>query len=304
MHSTRLLIDTPAFVRRPVGAVTVSGADRAQFLHSLLSQRVEGLATGEAADFLYLDVKANPKAAGRLVVRDGDVVLLTPPEVAEGFAAELAGLTFLMDAAPAAAPSWAMASARGPEPLDGAALGAPDEPMHASLDERGLVLRDRSGGLDVAGEPAFVDEAVGALGLLEASPDDWERWRVHAGEPAWGAEIAPGRRPQEMGLLPTHVHLDKGCYPGQESIAKMYNLGRQRRALCVAEFDAPLEAGTEVATPDGSAVEVASGDGVRALVIVPLDDGELRGGGALTAGGVAGRVLRRVGEGLAQPGAR
>ena len=330
-----------AVARRTVGLVRVTGSERLAFLHTLLSQHVADLAAGQVRDFLFLDAKGGARAAGRLVARDDDVLLAVAPEAAEALAETLANSTFLMDAGAEALGGWTLASARGPADAaasapdaatttDGAALpasdaavpppapalpaldgassgGAPDEPMTAALEGDLAVIRDRRGGVDWLGPDAAVAAAVAASGLAEADPAALEAWRIAAGEPGWGSEIAAGRRTQELGLLPTHVHLDKGCYPGQESIAKTYNLGRPRRALCVVDLDAPVEVGATVTAGDktGEVTSAAATDaGAVALCLLPLDrDGAVRGGGTVTVDGVDGRVRRRVGEGEPIPGA-
>lgn len=299
------LLDRSACRLRPAGFVRVTGSDRQGYLHTLLSQDIESLGAGDVADFLYLDAKGGAIAAGRAVVLAGEVVLVVPPEVAAPLAERLASYTFLMDAAAEVVEGWALASARGPEPI--AAPGARDEPMTGAPHGGGMVIRDRSGGIDWVGPDEWVREAMADSGLPEASEGDWEAWRILSGEPAWGSEIGDGRRTQELGLLPTHVHLSKGCYPGQETIAKTYNLGRPRRALCVVRFDAEVGAGDEVVAGDKSG-EVTSAaesdDGWVALAMLPLDrEGELRGEGKVSAGGADGVVVRKVGEGLPLPGA-
>lgn len=304
-----LLLAVPAVHRRPAGVVAVSGHDRLNYLHSLLSQHLEGAAPGTVADFLYLDAKGNAQAAGRAVVRAGDVLLVTPPEVAGGLAEALNRYTFLLDAkAEDWSGHWALASVRGAGELP--APGARPERMTAAPHGDGLVLRDRSGGIDLLGERDWVDKKVAELGLPEASAQDWEAWRIGAGEPAWGAEIVPGRRAQELGLLPTHVHLRKGCYPGQESIAKIYNLGRPRRVLAVIETREPITRGDPVEIQDrpGKVGEVTSAaredDAWVALALVPVGpDGTLPDHGRVSVRGQPGRVRKRVAEGLPQPGA-
>jgi folate-binding protein YgfZ len=301
-----LLLDEFSVVRRPAGVVRVTGPDRLSYVHTLLSQHLEDARPGDVADFLYLDAKGNARAVGRAVVRPDDVLLCTPPELGGDLTAALEQYKFLLqvEAADASA-AFALASVRGA----GAAAvdGAPGEPMRAALDGDVAIVRDRSGGVDLLGPADAVAQRVASLGLPEADADAWEAWRVSAGEAAWGAELAEGRRAQELGLLPTHVHLRKGCYPGQESIAKIYNLGRPRRALAVCEFSAPVAPGDPV-DADGKRGEITSavqvGPAWIALALVPIDaDGQVRGGGALDAGGVPGQVRKRVGEGLPQPGA-
>lgn len=305
MPSETPLLDAPAVHRRPVGVVRVSGHDRLAYLHSLLSQDLADARPGHCADFLYLDHKANPLAAGRAVVRAGDVLLVVAPDVAPGLADALEQFKFLMDVAAEELTGWAQASVRGPEPVR--VPGMRSEPMTAAPHGPGMVVHDRSGGADLLGPGAWVDARADDLGLPTADPRAWAAWRITAGEPAWGADIAEGRRPQELGLLPTHVHLRKGCYPGQETIAKTWNLGRPRRALAVLALEdaAGIAAGAtvEVEGRTGTITSVAqAGDAGVALALLPV----ARDGGLparVTVDGAPATVVRRVGEGLLPPGA-
>ncbi|MEX2622028.1 MAG: hypothetical protein WD250_17595 [Egibacteraceae bacterium] len=298
------LIDETAVVRLPAGVVRVTGPDRLSYLHTLLSQHLAEAAPGTVEDFLYLDAKGNPQAAGRAVVHAEHVLLVTPAEVAADLAASLEKFKFMTQVESVdASDEFALASVRGPEPV--ALTGARDEPMTAVPHGGGLVIRDRSGGVDLLGPGEWIDERVAGLGLPEASLDDWEAWRIHAGVPGWATEISTGRRAQELGLLPTHVHLQKGCYPGQESIAKIYNLGRPRRALAVVEFDGPVPAGATVDTDGkpGTVTSAAStGAGAVALALLPVDR-EGRAPGEVAVDGTSGRVVHKVGEGQPIPGA-
>lgn len=301
-----LLLDQSAVFRRDVGVVRVTGPDRRSYLHSLLSQTIEDLRPGDAADFLYLDAKGGFRAMGRAVVHAEAVLLVTPSEVAADLTAALEQFKFLLDVtATDVSGAWAMASVRGP---DAQVPGARSEPMTAAPHGDGLVVRDRSGGADLLGIAGWVAERVEGLGLPEADALDWERWRIAEGVPAWGAEVTDGRRAQELGLLPTHVHLRKGCYPGQETIAKIYNIGRPRRALCVVELDGPVGPGAEMEVDGGAGTVTSSAPtetGSVALALLPVEreTGALRGDGAVRVGEVAGRVVHRVGQDLPQPGA-
>lgn len=301
-----LLDTTTATVRRPTGIVRVEGHDRLTYLHSLLSQQLEDAKPGTVADFLYLDAKGTALAEGRAIVRAGDVVLVTAPDVAPTLADALNRFTFLLDAkATDDSEHWTLVSVRGPDTAD--LPGARSAVMTATPHDPGVVVRDRSGGVDYLGPPQWVAERVADLGLPEASLDDWERWRIRAAQPMWAQDIAAGRRAQELGLLPTHVHLKKGCYPGQETIAKTYNLGRPRRALCVVEFDAAVAPNADVSVGAKQGVITSAapdGSHMIALALLPLDrDGGVVGDGRVDADGVPGRVVARVGEGMLQPGA-
>jgi tRNA-modifying protein YgfZ len=300
-----LLFDEPAAVRRSGGLVDVTGPDRLGYLHTLLTQDLEEAQPGTAADFLYLDPKGNALASGRALVAGDRVLLVTPvSEIGAELAAALERNKFLtrVEAVDVTAGA-AFASVRGPDPV--ACADAPTEPMTVYFDGDGAVVRDRSGGIDLVGPEPWVGERLEALGLPVAGDSDWEAWRLSHGEPAWGSEIAPGRRPQELGLLPTHLHLRKGCYPGQESVAKTFNRGHPRRALAVVEADAPLAPRDQVDAGERrrqvtSAAQV--GDSWVGLALVPAgDDGRLPE--ELSAGGEPVRIRRRVGEGLPIPGA-
>ncbi len=301
-----LLVDEPAVHRGGDAVVVVGGGDRLGDLHTLLSQALADAAPGAAADFLFLDAKGNARAAGRAVVRRDDVLLVVPASVAPGFAAALEQYRFLLAVDVALpGPGLAVARVRGAGTVE--LPGAPDEAMTAAFDGDGTLVRDRSGGVDLVGPPEWLDARIAALDLPPADDAAYAAWRIAAGEPAWDAEIRPGRRAQELGLLPTHVHLRKGCYPGQESIAKIHNLGRPRRALAVVELAGRVVPGDPVAA-GGKVGEVTSaaplGAAWVALALLPVGaDGSVLGDGSVTAGDATGRVRFRVGEGLAQPGA-
>jgi hypothetical protein len=300
-----LLLDETALYRRPAGVLRVSGPDRLAYLHSLLSQDLEHATAGTVEDFLYLDAKGTALAMGRAVVVSDAVLLIVPPEVAAPFAEALGRFTFLLEATTEdLSASWAVTSVRGHGAVE--VPGARSDAMTVAPAREGFVVRDRSGGADALGPREWVEQYEAGLGLPAATAADWEAWRITAGEPAWGSEVSEGRRTQELGLLPTHVHLRKGCYPGQESIAKIYNLGRPRRALAVVEFPESVSPGDPLAVGDkaGEVTSVApAGPGWVALALVPVDRDGVPVGDQVTVGSVRGHIRRLVGAELAIPGA-
>ena len=84
---------------------------------------------------------------------------------------------------------------------------------------------------------------VPASELLDAdvqptlSGDELEQLRIEAGMPAWGKEIDDTILPAEAGLDETHVSFTKGCYPGQEPIARLRHRGKVNRRLRVLDID-------------------------------------------------------------------
>ncbi|MGI9017597.1 MAG: YgfZ/GcvT domain-containing protein [Euzebya sp.] len=299
-----LLTDETAVHVRPDGVVKVAGHDRLGYLHSLLSQDFESVTPGTVADFLYLDAKGNHLAAGTAVIHAEAVFLIMPLSVAGQTAERLDRFRFMMQVDVSdQTGAWLVASIRGPGTVD--APGARTAPMTAAPHGPGMVIRDRDGGVDLLGPADWVTERVAELGLPAAQADDWERWRIQSGRPAWDQEISQGRT-QELGLLPTHVHLRKGCYPGQESIAKIYNLGRPRRALAVVSSSGSLTPGASLGEGrrPGQVTSAASlpQGGWVGLAMIPLSDGDLPAT-IMADDGSTVTVGSRVGSGVEQPGA-
>ena len=71
----------------------------------------------------------------------------------------------------------------------------------------------------------------------EASDEEAERARIEAGIPRWGAELDESILPAEAGLDATHISFTKGCYPGQEPIARLHYRGHVNRSLRVLEVE-------------------------------------------------------------------
>jgi len=79
----------------------------------------------------------------------------------------------------------------------------------------------------------------------EAGEGDYERWRIESRVPRWGRELDDRVLPAEAGLEETHISFSKGCYPGQEPIARQHYRGKVNRRLRVLEL-----AGDEVPEPE------------------------------------------------------
>jgi len=102
---------------------------------------------------------------------------------------------------------------------------------------------------------------LGGEEVLDQRPDgeeiaaaELERWRIESGIPRWGTEIDDRVLPAEAGLTETHVSFTKGCYPGQEPIARQHHRGKLNRRLRVLGLDGD-------AVPDHDA-EIRFGDKV------------------------------------------
>jgi tRNA-modifying protein YgfZ len=81
----------------------------------------------------------------------------------------------------------------------------------------------------------------------EVDESAFERWRIEAGIPRWGSEIDDRVLPAEAGLTETHVSFTKGCYPGQEPIARQHYRGKLNRRLRVLDVEGDVSRDDEVA---------------------------------------------------------
>jgi len=96
--------------------------------------------------------------------------------------------------------------------------------------------------LVLGGEEVLDDRPAGD----EVGEEGLERWRIEAGIPRWGREIDDQILPAEAGLDETHISFSKGCYPGQEPIARQRYRGKVNRKLRVLDVEGDATPGTEL----------------------------------------------------------
>jgi tRNA-modifying protein YgfZ len=206
-----------AVARRPRAFVGVTGPDAADYLQRMLSNDVEALTPGESCEALLLTPKARVIAPMRVVRRAADdFLLLTEPELGETLREQLVRMRF------AAKAEIEVEEHTSTVVFGGEAVGFPTEDYGEPAVEA----------LDVALEPTL-DEG------------ELETLRIEAGTPAWGKEIDDRVLPAEAGLVERAVSLTKGCYPGQEPIARLHYRGHANRGLRVLVVD-----GDELPGPD------------------------------------------------------
>ena len=224
------------------GVLTVTGPDRLSWLHSMASQALDRLAPGVAAEALFLD------ASGRIehvvhVVDDGESTwLVVEGSDAAPLAAFLDRMRFMLRVEVAdVTADWAVLG----EPLGGES--APGEPL-AWVDPWPGLVGDTVAYGPVEGHPAIGRawrELLVSRGELAAALGDrplagtWaaEALRIAAWRPRLGFETDHRTIPHEVDWLRTAVHLHKGCYRGQETIARVHNLGRPPRRLVFLHLD-------------------------------------------------------------------
>lgn len=189
--------------------VRVAGPDAADYLQRMVSNDVAALAAGEAAPALLLTAKA--RVIAPLVVwrrGDEDFLVLTEPELGEAVRTQLVRMR----------------------------LRARCE-VESEEHESALVFGGGDGRLGFATDFAGAREVVDARLEPTLSASELEERRIEAGVPRWGREIDGRILPAEAGLDRTHVSFSKGCYPGQEPVARLHFRGHPNRELRVLELD-------------------------------------------------------------------
>lgn len=206
--------------------VTITGVDRLAFLHSLTSQHLENLAPGESRAALVLSPTGHVEH-GMGLVDDGETCWLhVEPGQSQALVDWLSSMVFMsrVEIAVRADLGILWFPGQGPD---------------------GLVARSA----EMGGVEVFVDAAQHAQLVADAAVvgGTWahEAQRIAAGVPRIGVDTDHRTLPNEIGLYGTH--LQKGCYRGQETVARVHNLGRPPRRLIRLQLDGETpEAGSAI----------------------------------------------------------
>ncbi len=304
--------------------VEVTGEDRLTHLDAMTTQALKDARPGLATAALTLDANGNPLAMFDVLVLPDRVWLITPDAHVTAVVMEIiAGRTFLADARFRVLDHRVVRAAVDPALVRRAWSGhaVVPEPGTARSTPSGdtVLAADMTGVLTLAGPDAEVTRLVDRLrdaGAVDADQAQSRAWRIAAGRPAWGSEVTPPHLPEELGLLPTHVHLAKGCYPGQEAVARMWMLGRPRRRLArvritgvdASELQPGWRTGEGRDVVEVTAVDAVTPGAALAFVPGPAVAGQVLGGpGGGTPGEAASpapaiEVVALVGDDQDPPG--
>ena len=233
------------------GVVTVSGSDRLGWLHSLTTQQLEGLSAGASTTALILSPHGHVEHELH-IVDDGSTTWITvEPAAAPVLVAYLDSMRFMLRVEVAdVTDDWAVIWQPVREvdtdyvtwlvPIDVAGMGRTDAGADRGGDASKYVDH-RPGSL--VGREILVprSDIVAALGDAPAGTWALEALRVAAGAPRLGAETDHRSLPHEVGWIGPAVHLSKGCYRGQEAVARVHNLGSPPRRLALLHLDGAAE---------------------------------------------------------------
>ncbi|MEW1810014.1 glycine cleavage T C-terminal barrel domain-containing protein [Pseudarthrobacter phenanthrenivorans] len=225
------------------GVVTVTGPDRLSWLNTLSSQQVAGLQPGESSELLLLSVQGRIDFDARVVDDGGTTWLIVETAEAAPLAEYLNRMKFMLRVEIAdVSADWAVLGSTRALPEWSSQLAWQDPWPHvspggysyATVTEENHPGRERPW-FEYLVPAAGLEDAVAGralAGVLAA-----EALRIAAWRPRIGAETDDKTIPHELDLLRTAVHLAKGCYKGQETIARVHNLGHPPRRLVFLQLD-------------------------------------------------------------------
>jgi tRNA-modifying protein YgfZ len=232
------------------GKLLVTGPEAAEYLQGQLTNDVEALAPGEGCYAALLDRKGHMQADMRVLrVAEEEIWIDTEPEALEAARRHLQTYKIgrQVEVADVSA-ERALLSLIGPRSPEVATT--PPLPPHRceQVTAHGvecLAVGTRDG-IDLA--PAGADanrlrEALRAAGAPEVVEEAAEILRIEAGTPRFGAEMGPQTMPAEAGIVAAAVNFEKGCYIGQEPVARLHYKGRPNRSLRGLRLSEPAAAG-------------------------------------------------------------
>ena len=260
LREQRLLESAAAVTVLARDVVAVTGADRLSWLTTLSSQVLTDLTPGDGGvETLVLDAKG--RIVHALAALDDAETLLLVTEAGRGpsLVEFLERMRFMLRVEVSVRDDVAVVAALGEglERLETAISASPAVCLGVWRDpwpgvvEGGTsydvgLTRAHPGSNYRAGLALVAEDALGAVvdAFLAVAPERglagssaWEALRVEAGRPRWAREADERAIPHELDWLRTAVHLTKGCYPGQETVARTLNLGKPPRRLAILQLD-------------------------------------------------------------------
>ena len=280
--------------------IAVTGPDAAEYLQGQLTNDIEALAPGAGCRAELLDRKGHIQADLRVLRPAAEEILIDT----EGSAAPTAlrhltmysiGRDVTVEDRTA---ETAVLGVIGPrtEEVTGIARVPEHSPVAGRIAGADLLAVGSREGLDLilsaSALPVVLEEILGR-GAAEVSEEAAEILRIEAGDPRFGADMGPSTMPAEAGIVEQTVSFTKGCYIGQETVARLHYRGRPNRHLRGLRLTGAVTPGAEVRLGEkvvgtvGSAC-LSPAFGHIALAILRR---EAEPGAAVTVGDLGGEVV-------------
>jgi folate-binding protein YgfZ len=275
--------DGGVWIARPRGLLRLTGPQRVWFLQNTITADVDDVASGSWIDSCFLDPKGRVVAYFRVGFLGEEIWIDADPASAEALGEWFVKYRFRtkVDIETVAQPSvTVLGTASGVEPGTIVSVG---EGVAFGFELAGVRVTDVHGDAPVAD-------------VAEGPPELYDVLRIEAGAGSFGVDFGPSDLPQEAGLTRV-LSVDKGCYVGQETIARIHFRGHVNRVLRTLAFDgAPAQPGSKLLwndSPAGRVTSVAASPrtGAIGLGMVRVEPPEgatltVEGGGRATVGAV------------------
>jgi folate-binding protein YgfZ len=268
----------------------VSGADAAEYLQGQLTNDIEGIGADEGCYAALLDRKGHLQADMRVLrLKPDEIWIDLDPGPASAVVGHLRTYSIGREVEIAdVSEQWAITSLIGPRAPEIAGIeGLRPEHAQRYRDWDGIevlaVATDL--GLDLVTRAEQADplrELLRDAGAVEVSADAAEILRVESGRPRFGIDMSAELMPAEAGISDRAVDFEKGCYIGQEPVARLHYRGRPNRRLRGLRLSAPAEHGEvlrlgerEVGTIGTSCLSPALGPIALAVVRREASEGDM-----------------------------
>ncbi len=273
------------FDRSSRGKLLISGSGAAEFLQGQVTNDVEALEPGTGAYAALLNHKGKMRTDMRLLRGEDWIWIDTEPEGLAAIAGTVSTYSIGYDVKlEDVSAGRAILSVLGADPPG---------PEHSFTEADGRITVATDLGYDVICLAADADAVRAELALDEASDEEAERLRIESGRPRFGRELTGDTMPQEGGINDRAVSFEKGCYVGQETVARLHWRGKPNRTLRGLKLSAPAAHGDpivlgerEVGTVGSATVSPTLGPIALAIVRREAEDGA-----EVTVAGAAATVV-------------
>jgi tRNA-modifying protein YgfZ len=214
------------------GVLRITGPDRLSWLHSLTTQHLERLEPGASAEALVLSPQGHIEHHLTLTDDGSAIWAHVEPGTIASLTGFLTSMRFMLRVEPEdVSADYAVLTMHGAQMPGPAALAAEGLP--------GVVISTGFGTDLIVPRAELAARAAGLRSAGAALAGMWahEALRIAAGRPRLGLDTDHRTIPHEVGWIETAVHLSKGCYRGQETVARVHNLGHPPRRLVLLHLD-------------------------------------------------------------------
>ena len=269
MREQRVMSERPTLVdRSDRGVIKITGPDRLSWLHSLTSQHLERLSPGSTQQALVLSPQGHLEHHLTLTDDGAATWIHVEPHTAQALVDYLNSMRFMLRVEVEDLSGDAGGGDRSPAPTASATLAE---------DAEAVAVMQGPFGIDLIVEP----DAMGKLAATYPVAGLWafEAARIAAHIPRPGLDTDHRTLPHEIGLIDAAVHLNKGCYRGQETVARIQNVGRPPRRLVFLHLDGSVDRlpahGAPITTEDGTEVGFV-GSAARHFELGPIGLGLIK----------------------------